>query len=102
MERVTAENLQKFARDNVVVCSPVYSDEHHGYGGLDVKFQHHTSSIPRFEYVRGEVRTNTVEGYFSLLQRGVMATRKLMRVPPPPSGKKAKRKAKSRPKKQSS
>lgn len=56
------------------MCSPVYSDEHSGYGGLDVKFQHHTVKHSRKEYVRGEIHTNTVEGYFSLLKRGVIGT----------------------------
>jgi transposase-like protein len=74
MERVTARNLQQFVRDSVVVCSPVYSDEHHGYGGLRVKFQHHTVKHSRKEYVRGEFHTNTVEGFFSLLKRGVIGT----------------------------
>jgi hypothetical protein len=29
------------------------------------------SPVPKDEYVRGDVYTNTVEGFFSLLKRGV-------------------------------
>jgi transposase-like protein len=74
MERVTGENLQKFVRDNVVVCSQVYTDEHLGYVGLGTKFQHDSVKHSRKEYLRGEVHTNTVEGFFSLLKRGVIGT----------------------------
>lgn len=74
MERVTGANLQKFVRDNVVVCSEVFTDEHAGYDGLNVKFQHDGVKHTQKEYVRGKVHTNTVEGYFSLLKRGVIGT----------------------------
>jgi transposase-like protein len=74
MERITGENLQEFVRDNVVVCSPVYTDEHAGYDGLAPKFAHDGVKHSQKEYVRGDVHTNTVEGYFSLLKRGVIGT----------------------------
>ena len=40
MERVTGENLQKFVRENVVVCSPVCTDEHPGYTENAQDFTH--------------------------------------------------------------
>ena len=49
-------------------------DEHAGYDGLNVKFQHEGVKHSQKEYVRGDVHTNTVEGYFSLLKRGVIGT----------------------------
>ena len=74
MERVTGRNLKKFVRDNVVICSPVYTDEHQGYVGLAPKFVHDAVKHGRKEYVRGNVHTNTAEGFFSLLKRGVIGT----------------------------
>jgi transposase-like protein len=74
MERVTGASLKKFIRENVVVCSPVYTDEAHGYVGLAPKFEHESVKHSRKEYVRGKVHTNTVEGHFSLLKRGIIGT----------------------------
>ena len=40
--------------------------------GLGSRFkQHETVNHSRDEYVRGDVYTNTVEGYFSILKRGI-------------------------------
>jgi hypothetical protein len=35
---------------------------------------HQTVNHSIGEYVRGEVHTNTIEGYFSVLKRGIMGT----------------------------
>jgi hypothetical protein len=72
MERVIGENLRKFVTDNVAPFSYVNSDDHFGYRGLDRKYEHGVVKHSNKEYVRGDVHTNTVEGYFSLLKRGVI------------------------------
>ena len=41
---------------------------------LEGVYDHETVDHSAKEYVRGEVHTNTVEGYFSLLKRGVIGT----------------------------
>jgi transposase-like protein len=74
MERVTGENLRKFVQDNVVVCSYVNTDDNLAYLGLEKKFQHGYVKHSQKEYVRGDVHTNTVESYFSLLKRGIIGT----------------------------
>lgn len=74
MERVTGENLRKFVTDNVSAFSYVNSDDHFGYRGLDRKYEHGVVKHSNKEYVRGDVHTNTVEGFFSLLKRGVIGT----------------------------
>lgn len=74
MDRITGDNLRSFVRDNVVVCSDVYTDDYHGYRGLEPKFAHKVIKHSQKEYVRGDVHTNTVEGYFSLLKRGIIGT----------------------------
>ena len=74
MDRVTGENLRKFVRDNVAPFSYVNSDDHMGYRGLDRKYEHGVVKHSAKEYARGDVHTNTVEGFFSLLKRGVIGT----------------------------
>lgn len=74
MERVTGDNLKAFVRDNVVVCSEVNTDESHVYHGLAPKYTHKVVKHSQKEYVRGDAHTNTVEGYFSLLKRGIIGT----------------------------
>src|SRR5712691_1431355 len=74
VERVTAENLQRIVRDNVVVCSPVYTDDSMAYVRLAPKFDHQSVKHSQREYVRGNVHTNTVESAFSLLKRGITGT----------------------------
>jgi transposase-like protein len=74
VERVTAENLRRIVRENVVVCSPVYTDDNISYVGLAPKFDHQGVKHSQKEYVRGDVHTNTVESAFSLLKRGITGT----------------------------
>jgi transposase-like protein len=74
MERVTAENLRKVIAENVAPFSYVNTDDHLGYRGLDRKYEHGIVKHGAKEYVRGDVHTNTIEGFFSLLKRGVVGT----------------------------
>ena len=51
------------------------TDEFKGYRGLKKAFEdHQTINHSRGHYVRGEVTTNTIEGFFSLLKRGLTGT----------------------------
>jgi len=78
MRHVTGKNLKQAVKDNVQICSDVNTDDHYGYRGLEPKFNHHVVKHSAKEYVRREnnrlVTTNGVEGYFSLLKRGVVGT----------------------------
>jgi len=48
------------------------TDQLHGYKTVGKKFaSHQTVNLGIYEYVRGDVTTNTVEGYFGLLKRGI-------------------------------
>jgi transposase-like protein len=60
-------------RDNVHPSSTILSDENSGYTGIGAEFAggHHTVKHGKREYVRGEVHSNTVEGFFSLVKRGI-------------------------------
>jgi len=74
MDRVTARNLRKFVDENVKKFTYVNTDDHMGYRALDRHYDHGIIKHSAKEYVRGDVHTNTVEGFFSLLKRGVVGT----------------------------
>jgi len=70
MPRVTAANLNMAITDHVHPDAMMMTDEFSAYLKLGRK-NHQTVNHGREEYVRGDVYTNTVEGFFSLLKRGI-------------------------------
>jgi transposase-like protein len=70
--RVSAYNLKKAVHDNVKLGSNVMTDDNASYVGLRGDFNHQSVNHSAGEYVRGDVHTNTAEGYFSLLKRGIV------------------------------
>jgi transposase-like protein len=76
MPRVTGENIRQVLKENVSISKArVMTDGFGGYVGLKKHgYQHETVDHARDEYVRGDVHTNTVEGYFSVLKRGLTGT----------------------------
>lgn len=69
---VTARNLNKVLDKNLRPGSVVFTDEFPLYKHLKVRHRPHGTVHHRSgEYVRGEVHTNTVEGFFSILKRGI-------------------------------
>jgi hypothetical protein len=42
--------------------------------GIAKDWSHSSVNHSKEEYVRGDVHTNTVEGYFSILKRGIIGT----------------------------
>jgi transposase-like protein len=70
---VSSITLAPILRAQIDAASRVMSDEGGGrVGGIFRKFDTVNHSIG--EYVRGDVHTNTVEGYFSILKRGITGT----------------------------
>ena len=75
VERVDGKTLQDAIRSRVRKSSAMFSDELHAYDALAMGFaSHDTIKHSRGEYARGDVHTNTVEGFFSLLKRGIVGT----------------------------
>jgi transposase-like protein len=74
--KVNAKNLKKMIRENVHKSARVMTDEASYYKGLNREFQggHHTVVHSKGEYSRGDVTTNAVEGFFSILKRGINGT----------------------------
>lgn len=70
---ITAKTLKQFIRENVDRSATILSDENAAYAGIGAEFDggHHTVTHSKREYVRGDVHSNTVEGFFSLVKRGL-------------------------------
>lgn len=69
-----AKILQTIIRAQVKKGSHVMTDEWLGYHGLDKKkkYKHSAVSHSRGKYVDGIAHTNTIEGFWALLKRGIM------------------------------
>ena len=75
MPLVTEGNLRQAIRDHVEPSSRVMTDGHYAYRNVGDEFAEHQSvSHHAHEWVRGEAHTQTVEGFFSLLKRGINGT----------------------------
>lgn len=73
MPHVTATNLKTVLVDNVDRSAQIMTDSFVGYKNIGTHFERHESvNHSAKEYVRGIAHTNTVEGYFSLLKRGII------------------------------
>jgi transposase-like protein len=73
LANVTAASLQGEIMKNVDRRARIMTDEAGGYKGIGKHFDggHETVNHSAEEYVRGDVTTNTVEGFFSILKRGL-------------------------------
>ena len=70
--RVTARNLQEFIGKNVDKTATVMTDAFKSYKWVKKVYARH--GVIRHDlkqYVKGDVHTNTIEGYFSILKRGI-------------------------------
>jgi transposase-like protein len=73
VEDVTKRTFQGKVRENVEPGSAVYTDEHGSYTGLDEDYAHATVNHAE-TYVVGQVHTNGLENFWSLLKRGLKGT----------------------------
>ena len=65
--------LQTHVRDHVEAGATVYTDAHRSYSGLDADYAHKTVNHAE-RYVSGQVYTNGLENFWSLLKRGLHGT----------------------------
>ena len=75
-EMVTGKTLKQVVRENVASNAHVMTDGHPGYRGLKKDFRRHSTIRHSWKvYARKEgdvlISTNTIEGYFSILKRGM-------------------------------
>ena len=68
--RADKETVAEIVNENVDKEARLMTDESRLYRGVDVA-EHNTIRHRKGQYVRGDVHTNTVEGYFSIFKRGM-------------------------------
>jgi transposase-like protein len=72
IDQANGETIVPIVRANVDAEARLMTDQAAYYGGLDVGFAGRgTVDHSKQEYARGEVTTNTVEGFFSVFKRGM-------------------------------
>jgi len=75
IEDTSAQTLSHFVRDVISDrVSLISTDEGGGYRYLRKSFPHKSVDHKAGEYVRGEVHTNNIENFWSLLKRGIIGT----------------------------
>jgi hypothetical protein len=70
---ITGPTLKAAVREFVDGSAKLMTDENSSYIGLAPEFAggHETVAHGAKEYVRGDIHTNTIEGFFSILKRGI-------------------------------
>lgn len=78
MDRITSNRLSEVIAENADLTCRLITDEHLGYRRVGKAFEggHETVNHSAKEYVRRgtDVHSNTIEGVFSLIKRGVYGT----------------------------
>lgn len=78
MERVTGDRLAEAIAENAARSCRLITDEFGGYLKVGKAFEggHFTTKHSSFQYVKPgtDIHSNTIEGAFSLIKRGVMGT----------------------------
>jgi transposase-like protein len=78
LERITSKNIREFIAENADPTCRMITDQFNRYTKIGRSFEggHEVVNHTRGEYVRKgtDIHTNTVEGVFSLIKRGVMGT----------------------------
>lgn len=69
---VSGKTLKSFVKQNVKKGSKIMTDEWKSYNGLSLLYGHEIVKHSMGEYVNGAIHTNTLEGFWSLLKRGVI------------------------------
>ena len=71
VSRVDRETIEKRLLAYVNIGSRVISDEWKAYNRLGNMYVHERVNHSRHEYVRGEIHTNTIEGFWAILKRSI-------------------------------
>jgi transposase-like protein len=72
VDNVQKETLSKEVIGCVKESAKLYTDEWLGYRGLEKIYKHSVVNHGQGEYVNGDTHTNTLEGFWSLLKRGII------------------------------
>ena len=68
------DQLEGFIRERIAKGCTIFTDDHGGYSGLWVDFNHESVRHSVKEYVHGQAHTNGIESFWSMLKRGYHGT----------------------------
>jgi transposase-like protein len=72
---VKSSTLLGMVHERILPASTIYTDELHGYDGIawmkNKGYQHRRIKHSAKVYVVGDIHTNTIEGFWSLVKRGI-------------------------------
>lgn len=70
---VTSSNIHSAMQQNINIESAIHTDEHTIYPAIAERYSggHQTVRHADGEYARGDVTTNSVEGFFAIVKRGL-------------------------------
>jgi transposase-like protein len=71
-QNTSSQTLQSLIKNNVALGTKIMTDEYNGYNGLETFYLHGSVNHIGGQYVSGDIHTNTAEGFFSLLKRGII------------------------------
>ena len=74
VEKTDAETLQGFVLDHVLFGTPLYTDDHKAYTGLEYIYDHETVKHSVSEYVKDMAHTNGIESFWAMLKRAHKGT----------------------------
>jgi transposase-like protein len=75
IEITDTQTLESFVHGTVESrVSLLVTDEHSGYRRLGYRYPHHVIRKKTGDYVHGAIHTNTIEGFWSLIKRGVIGS----------------------------
>jgi hypothetical protein len=75
IERTDAAILNLFVNETLShKASLLSTDDHQGYRHLDKTIPHRMMHHRAGEYVCGAIHTNTIEGFWSIVKRGIVGT----------------------------
>ena len=69
---VKSDTLRGFIKEHVLPNTMVFTDDFRSYNGLSARgYTHQRINHSEKVYVVGEIHTNTIEGFWSLIKRGI-------------------------------
>ncbi len=72
VDNVSKKTLHEIIFKNIELGTRLITDNFRGYNGLCNFFNHDSINHSMKEYVQGDIHTNTIEGFWSLLKRGII------------------------------
>jgi transposase len=74
IDNATESEVKPFVRSKVDFQSTIYTDENPVYDQMKYSYDHQSVNHSKQEYVKGDIYTNSIEGFWSQLKRSIDGT----------------------------